>query len=394
MPQSEFKHVKVSGIVTVVPPTEICIYDEAQYYDNSVKKIDRMRKMVGFHKRRVAEWGVTASDLAIDAGKKLIAGMKLDKNSVDALIFIVQKPDVVCPATAFYIHDKLGLPKSCMAFDINQGCPGWVVGLHLAHGMIESGSCKKILLLTGDTPAEYLDPSDRQNAPLFGDSAAATLIERDDFRKDSTFFEIGSDGSGFEYLIKPGLGERLKFWGRPQAPNPDFDAPMLEVFKSADGRDVNLAGEDYMNGLAVFNFTMNVVPQTIKSLMQFAKVEEKDIPYLMLHQANKQIIQTVASSAGFPVEKAPYSAFENYGNQTISSIPSLICREFGEVLASENKKMLCSSFGNGLSWASCVISMGNMYCGGVSVFEKPADHMDRKALIEYWKTKIQGSKND
>jgi len=394
MPQSEFKHVKISGMLTVVPPKEICIYDEAQYYDNSVKKIDRMRKMVGFYKRRVAEWGVTASDLAIDAGKKLIADMKLDKNSVDALIFVVQNPDVICPATAFYIHDKLGLPKSCMAFDINQGCPGWVVGTYLAHTMIESGACKKILLLTGDIPAEYADIDDRQNAPLFGDSASATLIERDENRASTTFFEIGSDGSGFEHLIRPGLGGRLRLWGKPLAPNPEFDAPMLEVFKAADGREVTLASESYMNGLAVFDFTMTVAPAAIKSLMKFAGVEEKDIPYLMLHQANKQIVETVAQAAGFPKEKAPYSAFENYGNQTISSIPALICHEFKERLGGEKIKMLCSSFGNGLSWASCVIEMGEMYCGGVCVFEKPADHMDRKSLTEYWKNKIQGNKND
>jgi len=281
-----------------------------------------------------------------------------------------------------------------MAFDINQGCPGWVVAMYLAHGMIESGACKKVLILTGDTPAEYLDQSDRQNAPLFGDSAAATLVERDDSEKSSTFFEIGSDGSGFEYLIKPGLGERLKFWGRPQFPNPEFDAPMLEVFKSADGRDVNLAGEDFMDGLAVFNFTITVVPQSIKSLMARANVEEKDIELLMLHQANKQIVQTIATSAGFPMEKVPYSAFENYGNQTISSIPSLICRELGGRMSKESVRMLCSSFGSGLSWASCVIEMGNMYCGGVLDFEKPADHKGRKSLLDYWKNKIQGNTND
>ncbi len=128
MARSRFRHVKISGLLTVVPPREISIYDEACYYGNSIKKVERLRKMVGFYKRRVVDKGVTPSDLAIFAASKLIEGMKLDKSSIDALIFVVQKPDVPQPATAFFIHSKLALPKTCMCFDVNQGCTGGFMG--------------------------------------------------------------------------------------------------------------------------------------------------------------------------------------------------------------------------------------------------------------------------
>lgn len=114
-----FKNVKISGLSVVIPEKEINIYDEAEYYNNSIKKIDRMRKMVGFYKRRVADDTTTASDLAIQSAENLIKEMNIDKNSIDALVYIVQQPDYMAPATSYFIHQKLGLPDRCIATDIN-----------------------------------------------------------------------------------------------------------------------------------------------------------------------------------------------------------------------------------------------------------------------------------
>ena len=393
MPQSKFEHVKVAGLLTVVPQNEICIYDEAQYYNNNVKKIDRMRKIVGFWKRRVADIGTTPSDLAIDAAKKLFEQSGIDKKTIDVLIFVVQKPDVINPATAFYIHRELDLPKSCMSFDINQGCPGWVYGMHVAHAMVESKACKRVLLLAGDTPAEYTDPKDREKAPLFGDSATATILEYSEEKLPATYFDLGSDGSGFESLLRPAGGERIKIFDKSSRFYDEGDG-LFDIFEKGD-RKVCLASARYMDGLAIFDFTMNVVPDKIKALMQYAGIAEADIPYFMCHQANKQIVQTVAQHIGFPLEKASYEAFENYGNQTMNSIPSLICMKYKENFG-EPVKILCASFGNGLSWASCVITIGGKgtFCGGVQTFEKPKNFKTRRELISYWKNKILGDEHE
>ena len=173
MTLSKFGHVKISGISVVVPTKEINIYDEAQYYDNNVKKIDRMRKMVGFWKRRVVQDGITPSDLSIQAAEQLLKDMNIDKNSIDALVYVVQRPDNSQPATAYYIHKKLGLPSYCTATDIHQGCPGWVYGLWMTSALIESGACKRILMLAGDTPSANMDLSNRISAPVFGDGGTA-----------------------------------------------------------------------------------------------------------------------------------------------------------------------------------------------------------------------------
>ena len=151
-----FKNVKISGISVIVPEKEINIYDEAEYYNNSIKKIDRMRKMVGFYKRRVADDTTTSADLAYDAALNLIKDNNIDKNSIDALIFIVQQPDVMNPSTAYFIHNKLGLSNNCIATDINQGCVGWVFGLFMVSQMIQSGAFKKVLLFSCNTA--YLSP--------------------------------------------------------------------------------------------------------------------------------------------------------------------------------------------------------------------------------------------
>lgn len=387
MARSRFRHVKISGLLTVVPPREISIYDEACYYGNSIKKVERLRKMVGFYKRRVVDKGVTPSDLAIFAASKLIEGMKLDKSSIDALIFVVQKPDVPQPATAFFIHSKLALPKTCMCFDVNQGCTGWVYGLHIAHSMIESGAFKRILLLTGDTPSANVPIENRQKAPLFGDAASATILDYSEAETSVTYFESGADGDGFEYLLKPAMGERIKFLG-----NSTEDEGLIKKFKCGDARISCLAMESYMDGLAIFDFTMNRVPMEMRSLMEYAGVGEADIKYLLLHQANKQIVENVARAAGFSPQKVSWTAFENYGNQTMSSIPALICHDLIDFISrNNNERLMCYSFGNGLSWAGCVLTLSEVFCGGIIIFEKPDYFKDRAELIEYWKSKIMGA---
>ena len=158
MSLSNFKHVKISGISVVVPEKEINIYDEVEYYDNNIKKVDRLNKIVGFHTRRVVEEDVTASDLSIQAAENMINDMNIDKNSIDALIFVVQRSDHAAPGTSYYIHNKLNLPKECIAFDIRQGCPGWVYGLNIASSLIESRAYKKILFYVGRSFLQKVPP--------------------------------------------------------------------------------------------------------------------------------------------------------------------------------------------------------------------------------------------
>lgn len=387
--KASFKNVKIFGISVVVPQKEINIYDEAHYYNNSVKKIDRLRKMVGFHKRRVADKATTASDLAIYAAKDLLAKTKTDKNTIEAVINVVQEPDYKNPATAYFIHQKLGLSDKCLATDVNQGCAGWVLGLLLASQMIESGSVKKVLLLNADTPSINKKIEDRNLAPIFGDAGSATLLEYSE-TENKSYFNIQTQSEGFEAIIPPLSGERFRI-----DYSDEKDMALLEKIRNNKittpvGNTVTLF-DAYMDGMAVFDFTMSVVPENIKELISFAKLTTEEIPALCLHQANKQIVQTVASASGFNTEKAPYTAFETYGNNTMCSIPTTISLLPREIC---KKNLCCAGFGNGLVCASCILDLQNTYIGEVTDFEKPEYIKTREEYIEYWTNKIKGENNE
>ena len=119
-----FHHAKITGLALVLPQKEISIYDELQYYDNNVKKLERARKMAGFFKRRVIDEDTTAADLGVCAANKLIDGMNLDRSKIEAMVFVVQKPDYAGPCTSYSMHNRLGLSKDCYVTDLVQGCVG------------------------------------------------------------------------------------------------------------------------------------------------------------------------------------------------------------------------------------------------------------------------------
>lgn len=384
MTLSKFEHVKISGISVVVPEKEINIYDEAEYYNNSIKKIDRMRKMVGFWKRRVVTDGITPSDLSIQAAKDLIKNMNIDKKTIDALVFVVQRPDNSQPATAYYIHQKLGLEPSCTATDIHQGCPGWVYGLWMSSSLIESKACKRILLLAGDTPSAGMDLSNRISAPVFGDGGTATLLEYSEEPIES-YYHISTKSEGFEAIITPASGARLHF----KKNDKEFNKKLSEPIKTPSGFKTSLF-YGYMDGLAVFDFTIKDVPISIKKAMEYANITEKDTDKLFLHQANKQIVQAVGTESGFPLEKVPYDAFENFGNNTMCSIPTNINYLYKNNMK-DNKRIVCSAFGNGLAVITSVITLSkDIYLSGIHDYVKPDDYLSEDELIEHWRKKIKG----
>ena len=342
-----------------------------------------MRKMVGFWKRRVVEEGVTASDLSIQAAERLFKDMNINKNEIDALIFVVQRPDHSAPATAYYIHNKLGLSDECPAFDIRQGCPGWIYGMWVASSMIEAKTAKKVLLLVGDTPSAGMDLSNRISAPVFGDGGVATLVEYSN-KEQNMYFDIQTKSDGFEAIIAPASGARLHYIRG----NESFNRKLARPIKTSSGHYTKLF-YGYMDGLAVFDFTINEVPKSIERVMNYAKITEQEVEKLLLHQANKQIVQAVATASGFGLEKVPYDAFENFGNNTMCSIPTNINYLYKDKMDTD-KQFVCSGFGNGLAVASVVLTLSkNTYISGVHDFVKPANHPTGENLIRYWRKKLK-----
>jgi len=382
MTQSTFDQVKISGIATTVPEKEISLEDEAHYYGNDAKKIQRLKKIVGMDKRRVVEGNITASDLCIQSAQTLIRDMDIVIKNIDALIFVVQTPDYLAPATACYIHKQLNLPSQCLAFDVNQGCAGYTYGLWLASTLIAGGGCKNVLLLAGDTWSTKSSVGNRITAPVFGDAGSATLLS---FQKNAppSFYELGINSTGFESIIIPAGGAKIPF-----SEHADENIDLLKELKCAN--NLTHLHNIHMAGMDVFHFTMNTIPSHIQTLMRYAKVEEKQIDYLVLHQANKQIIQQIALTLNFPLEKVPHNAFSKYGNTTIASIPTAICDELSDQLQENSLTALLSGFGIGLAWASCYVTLDNIYCPKIQTFNVPENHASRENLIAKWLNQLQG----
>ena len=387
MSEYKFRNVRMAAQSVVVPSHEINIYDEAEYYDNNVKKIDRMRKMVGFYKRRVSDQNVSPAYYAIDAAEKLFSGAGVDPESIDALVYMAQRQDWSQPSTAFWLHQKLGLKADCPVITVNQGCPAWVYGMWTATQMVTTGANKRVLLLAADTPSVGIDPRNRISAPVFGDAGCATLLEYDE-NAEPIYFDMAVYSDGFEAIITPISGAHCVILQNKPEDRKLFNELLDNPVQTPAGHKSTLFG-GYMDGIKVFDFTISKVPLSIKKIMESSGTTESDIKFLCLHQANKQIIQSVAAESGFPLDKAPYYAFETYGNNTMCSIPTTLNSVVRDAGVVDGEKIICSGYGNGLAVATMQITLDSrVKLLGVSDWTKPDWFMTREEYIEYWKNKL------
>lgn len=379
MLNSRFSHVKMIGIKTIIPPDFVDIDFELNYFNNDVKKLNRAKKIIGYGRRYLAGQNVTVVDLAVQAAQELFKEIQYDKNEIDLLIFANQKPDYREPCDACIAHGLLGLSEKCASLDLLMGCSGYVYALWSAMGMISSGAVKKCLILAGDIASFMIEPSNRKLAPLFGDGASATILEYDE-HAEVTYFNVGTDGANWDKIVTPFGGIRL-------CPTKE------ELDLSAEDSNGNIwhCRQPMMKGEDVFNFTMTTVPASIVSMMDFANVTVNDVDFFALHQANKQIVEAVANKAGIPLSKCPSETFTSYGNQSTNSVPSVICDQLYNKVV--NKTVLCS-FGIGLSWATCLIHLRELYNGGISFYKNYEKKLDRKQQIDYWIKYFKGEDND
>ncbi|WP_417462391.1 3-oxoacyl-ACP synthase III family protein [Kordiimonas sp.] len=354
MANTSFSAVKISGIVTCVPERVCSFADDAALMEMSPNQINRIQKNIGLDKRHVARTETTTLDLCVEAATDLLSGLGVASNAVDGLVFVTQTPDHLQPSNAAIIHGRLGLSTSCASFDVNLGCSGFVYGLWLAHMMIASGTCTSVLLFAGDTLSKCVNPKDRSVAPLFGDAGSATLVQASaDNRR--TYFSLHTDGSGSEHIRIPAGGFR-----QPRS------AETTQETVTADGNVVS-ANDLQMNGGEVFNFSIKVEPAAIAEIVEYSGYSLDDVDFVVFHQANKYIISNIVRRIGMPLEKAPCGTVAKYGNQSSASIPATINDALAGNVFGQNKKLILSGFGVGLSWASCLVDMNLDYCPPVKI---------------------------
>lgn len=346
------ENISIKGISACVPKQEESNWDYNALTDQEKKLLI---KTTGVVKKRIADNKTTTSDLCYTAAQELLKKTHCKAEQIELLVFVSQSPDYFLPATSVILQNKLGLPKTTIAFDINLGCSGYVYGLSIISSLISTTKIKKALLLTGDVSSFSIDKKDKSTYPLFGDAGSATLIEYNE-SSSPIYFNAQSDGAGYESIIIPDGGIR----------NP-LTAQSFNDFEVSKGivrskRSLTLNGEN------IFNFSLREVPPNVKELINFAQFDIENVDFFIMHQANKLMNEAIRKKLGIPPEKVPYS-LEKYGNTSSASIPLTIIDKLNQPLSKGKKHLILSGFGVGLSWASALINTENLICTEVINYE-------------------------
>jgi 3-oxoacyl-[acyl-carrier-protein] synthase-3 len=304
----------------------------------------------GILARHVAAAGETACDLGYEAAAKLLQRQLVPADEIDYLFCSTQTPDHLLPSNACLLQRRLRLSTCIGAVDINPGCTGFVLGLHLAKGLIESRAARNVLLVTAETYSKLIHPGDRSVRTLFGDGAAATLLGAGDGNGDGNGgglgeFVVGTDGGGAARLIVPAGGFRL----------PHSAATMTEHVDEQGS--VRSPEHLFMDGQAVFVFTLNTVPRAFDNLLQKSGLTRDQVDWYVFHQANKYMLEMLARRGKIPGEKVAFHLAE-LGNTGSSSIPLTLeaYADSGRIRAGQ--KLLLAGFGVGFTWALCTLTWG------------------------------------
>ena len=310
---------------------------EEKFSEYSAQQIE---KKVGIKQRHIVSEDETALDIACNAAKKIL--QNYDKNLIDFVLLCTQSADYYLPTSACILQDRLGLKTDIGALDFNLGCSGFIYGLGLSKGLINSGIATNILLITSETYSKYIHPKDRSNLSIFGDGAAAIIITKSE--KEKIFdFVLGTDGKGYKNLIVPNGGMRCRYQENAEE----------KVDQSGSIRtDNNL----FMDGPEIFNFTIKKVPAVVSNVLEKNNLNLNNIDFVIFHQANSYILEHLRKKIKIPKEKF-YINLENTGNTVSATIPIALKDCLDKKLINKGELILLVGFGVGYSWGGTIIEI-------------------------------------
>jgi len=332
-----YDNVRVAGMAAAVPRhVEHTVSTTAKYDDESYIA------SVGVRQKRFSN-DFTAGDLGEAAAKRLLSDLGWGSD-VDLLLMVTQTPDYILPATSCVLHGRLGLKRSCAALDINLGCSGWVYGMAVAMSMMQTGSVRRAIVIAGDARKQVPEEHDQ----LFGFATTATAIEYKQLTNvngGATYIDLGSDGTGFDAIIRPYGGAR----------NPitiDALTPRL----CEDGR-MRHGCQTVMKGMDVFAFGITTAPKSIRNILKESQQTLDDVDYVVFHQANVKMLETIRKKLKLAEDKVPYS-LKMFGNTSSASIPLTVVTMLKEALRGRvASRLIGCGFGVGLSWGTILFSV-------------------------------------
>jgi 3-oxoacyl-[acyl-carrier-protein] synthase-3 len=323
------RYARITGMGKYVPARRLTNYDLEQMVDTSDEWIT---SHTGIRERRVAAPDETAVSMALEASRVALANAGMEPEDLDMVILATSSPDYFVPASASILQDRLGA-RNASAFDLVSGCTGWVYGMVTATQFIQTGSLDRILVVASEVVSRGIDYTDRNTAILFGDGAAAAVLEPSLSPTGVLAFELGSDGSGWDALYCPGGGSA----------NP-FSQAVL------DKRENYL----HMDGKRVLKFATRTLSGTIQRVVQRSGLPFEEIDCIVPHQTNQKLIDLMVKRLKVDPNKVMVN-LDRYGNTSAVAVGLAMTEAVEQGKVKEGNHVVVASFGAGLTWASAVI---------------------------------------
>jgi len=286
----------------------------------------------GIRERRIAAPEEASSDLAFEAAREALADAGVTPQQLDLVIVGTATPDMLFPATACLLQDRLGATQAG-AFDVSAACSSWMYAVAVAHGYIAAGLAGTVLVVGAETLSKITNWKDRNTCVLFGDSAGAAVMQACEPGQGFLSFHLGADGSGGSLIALPAGGSRIP-----------------ATFESVERNQHYLQ----MNGREVYKFAVRCIPKAIEEAVHRANIAMEDVDWFIPHQANIRIIDAAAERLGQPREKF-FINVDRYGNTSSASVPVALYEAVRTGRIKPGDLAVMVAFGGGLTWGSCAI---------------------------------------
>lgn len=349
MAKAVFEGVRIAGVAGAVPSARVNnLTDHVFCPEDDRRKIVELTRVAEYRK---AGPELCASDLCQAAAERLLSALGLTAGAVDAIVFATMTPDYRVPSTACLLQDRLGCSTQVVAYDINMGCSGYIVGLFNACSLIAGGGLRRVLLLAGDTQTKLCHDEDKNVVFILGDGGTATLLEAAPGAAPMVI-ELMTDGSRYKNLYVPAGGFR-----RPSTPD------TREVRLAPDA---GLRSEDhlFMNGMEIFKFSVTDVVKTLTAFMAAEALTPDGVGALFLHQANGFMNDKIARKLKFSPAQVP-TTIGFYGNTGSASIPLTIAHHLSANGSKAAERAVLCGFGVGLSWGVATTTFDGICAPGV-----------------------------